>query len=129
MLMEEAFDCWAQGKNPDDYHTSFDTWWRRDIAAMVRRDRNSPSIVMWSIGNEIPMRFTRTGAGLAAEMRNMTRALDPDSGRGVTSAYPFFNDQDSAFLHQLDVPGYNYAGIGVYAKDHKRLPNRTMVKA
>merc|ERR1712190_456209 len=94
---------------------------------MLLRDRNHPSIVLWSIGNEIPVRFTKTGANLAGVMRNITRRLDPDSGRGVTSAYPFFNDQDSPFLHQLDVPGYNYAGVDVYEKDHQRLPNRTMV--
>ena len=60
-------------------------------------------------------------------MRDLIHMLDPGSGRAVTSAYPFFNDQDSPFLHNLDVPGYNYAGDGVYAKDHLRLPNRTMV--
>ena len=87
MLVEEAFDCWAQGKNPDDYHTSFDTWWRRDIAAMVRRDRNSPSIVMWSIGNEIPMRFTKQGQEFAVLLRDDVHALDvPGNGRAVTSA-------------------------------------------
>ncbi len=73
------------------------------------------------------MRFTHSGTELAGEMCNMTRTLDPDSGRGTTSGYPFFNDQDSAFLHELDVPGYNYAGQDVYAKDHQRLPDRTMV--
>ena len=59
LVMNEAFDCWAEGKNPQDYHLYFNTWWRRDLAALVLRDRNHPSVVMWSIGNEIPMRFTK----------------------------------------------------------------------
>lgn len=50
LLMEEAFDCWEWGKNSDDYHLYFDEWWQRDIASMVQRDINSPSIIMWSIG-------------------------------------------------------------------------------
>ena len=61
LVMEEAFDCWEQGKNPDDYHNYFDEWWERDLEAMVLRDRSRPSIVMWSIGNEIPMRTTAAG--------------------------------------------------------------------
>jgi len=55
MVMDEAFDCWEWGKNPDDYHVVFDDWWQRDMEAMVLRDKNHPSIIMWSIGNEIPM--------------------------------------------------------------------------
>jgi beta-galactosidase len=53
LVMGEAFDTWAFGKNDQDYHTSFSAWWQRDIAALVLRDRNHPSVVMWSIGNEV----------------------------------------------------------------------------
>ena len=60
-------------------------------------------------------------------LRDYVHALNPESGRGVTSAYPMIHEQDSPFLHNLDVAGYNYAGPGVYAEDHKRLPHRTMV--
>ena len=52
--MDEAFDCWSRGKNSDDYHLDFDAWWRRDLAAMVLRDRNHPSVIIWSIGQPRP---------------------------------------------------------------------------
>ena len=54
LVMDEAFDCWSRGKNSDDYHLDFDSWWRRDLAAMVLRDRNHPSVIMWSIGPPRP---------------------------------------------------------------------------
>jgi beta-galactosidase len=51
LVMDEAFDCWEKGKNTDDYHLYFDGWWQRDMTAMVKRDINHPSVVLWSIGN------------------------------------------------------------------------------
>jgi beta-galactosidase/beta-glucuronidase len=60
LVMNEAFDCWAEGKNPQDYHVFFDDWWRRDLATLVLRDRNHPSVVMWSIGNGEQDRHTHT---------------------------------------------------------------------
>jgi beta-galactosidase/beta-glucuronidase len=60
LVMNEAFDCWAEGKNPQDYHVFFDDWWRRDLATLVLRDRNHPSVVMWSIGNGEQDRQTHT---------------------------------------------------------------------
>ena len=77
LVMDEAFDCWSRGKNSDDYHLDFDAWWRRDLAAMVLRDRNHPSVIMWSIGNEIPIRASPLGYNLSAQLSAFVRARDP----------------------------------------------------
>ena len=66
--MHEAFDCFEDGKNTNDYHVYFDDWWQRDLATMVKRTLNHPSIVMWSIGNEIPMRDKPNGTRLYHEL-------------------------------------------------------------
>ena len=81
--MEEAFDTWSGGKNPDDYHTNFTQWWRQDISSMVLRDRNRPSILLWSIGNEIPIRHSAEGATLSAELASLVRTLDPQMATGL----------------------------------------------
>lgn len=112
MLMEEAFDCWAEGKNVDDYHLHFNDWWQRDVASMVLRDRNAPSIIMWSIGNEIPMRRSPEGIALSAQISVYIRSLDPSptgSTRAVTSAYPGVGEDNAtdAYMAPLDVAGYN----------------------
>lgn len=63
LVLDESFDMWRTGKNPMDYHLWFEDWWKRDTAAMVKRDRNHPCIYCWSIGNEIgEMLGTSNGA-------------------------------------------------------------------
>eukprot|EP01043_Picozoa_sp_COSAG02_P015342 COSAG02_NODE_652_length_18867_cov_30.656756_7_plen_170_part_00 len=112
MLMEEAFDCWAEGKNVDDYNRHFSEWWQRDVESMVLRDRNAPSIIMWSIGNEIPMRKTPAGITLSRAISDYIRSLDPSvigTKRAVTSAYPGVGEDKETddYLAPLDVAGYN----------------------
>jgi beta-galactosidase len=53
LVMDEAFDCWRVPKKPNGYNQLFDDWSERDLRAMIRRDRNHPSIILWSTGNEI----------------------------------------------------------------------------
>ncbi|MFJ9390783.1 glycoside hydrolase family 2 TIM barrel-domain containing protein [Nocardioides sp. NPDC101246] len=77
LVMDETFDMWTQGKSDDDYAFDFTGWWERDVEAMVLRDRNHPSVILYSIGNEIPETGTRFGARLGRRIAEKVRTLDP----------------------------------------------------
>jgi beta-galactosidase len=84
LVVDEAFDGWREAKLPQDYHLLFDEWWERDIQAMVRRDRNHPSIICWSTGNEVMERKKLEVVTTAHRLAEACRALD--ATRPVTSA-------------------------------------------
>ena len=71
--MDELSDMWNYGKNPYDYHLYFKDWWQRDMESMILRDRNHPSIIMWSIGNEIPERASAEGVQTAKALANFVK--------------------------------------------------------
>jgi beta-galactosidase len=132
VVIDEAFDQWEIQKNPQDYHLYFKEWWRSDIDSMVLRDRNHPSVIFWSIGNEIPERGDPPGIALAKQLVAEIKRLD--SSRPVTAAIPeFFEsggrrpwiESDLAFQY-LDVGGYNYQWQQ-YENDHERQPRRVMM--
>jgi beta-galactosidase len=131
MVIDEAFDMWKEQKNPNDYHLYFNEWWQKDIESMVLRDRNHPSVIMWSIGNEIPNRHRQEVVDVAKKIGDYIRDLDPM--RPVTSAVNDLKPDKDPYFATLDIAGYNYAAGGdhnqmtLYAKDHKRLPERIMV--
>jgi beta-galactosidase len=84
LVMDEAFDMWTESKNDDDYGRVFPDWWEADVDAMVRKDRNHPSVIMYSIGNEIPDTGTPAGASIGRAICERIRALD--STRLVTNS-------------------------------------------
>lgn len=119
LVMDEAFDMWKKRKNKFDYHVDFKEWHKKDLEAMVLRDRNHPSVFMWSIGNEIREQFDSSGIALTKELVSIIKALD--NTRPVTSALTETFPEKN-FIYQsgaLDVLGFNYKIF-----DYKELPAR-----
>jgi len=96
LVIDETFDCWRMGKNPHDYHLYFEDWWQRDTESMVKRDCNHPSVVMWSIGNEVPERKgVSDGYAWCARQADFVRGLD--GTRPVTAAvHTLFEEEIAA---------------------------------
>lgn len=131
LVIDEAFDHWLKAKNPGDYARFFPTWSDRDLTTLVRRDRNHPSVIMWSIGNEVPGRIEPDGLEAAERMRQTILALDPS--RPINAAICSWDDykhtwDDNARLafNSLDVGGYNYL-YDKYERDHEQYPQRVIV--
>lgn len=127
LVIDEAFDMWNKPKQPQDYHQYFKEWWQKDLTAMILRDRNHPSIILWSIGNEIPERVDPTGLQTRKLLKQRVRELDPT--RMVTEAIlrtPQWDDKTPAAFSDLDVAGINYVKEH-YEPDHHKFPNRVMM--
>ncbi len=103
LVMEEAFDCWEKGKGKNDYHIHFPAWHEEDLTAMVRRDYNHPSVIMWSIGNEVP---DQNNPPLAKRLAAIVHREDPT--RPVTAGCNWGSAGFNGFQEAVDVFGYNY---------------------
>tara|TARA_R110002049_G_scaffold285234_2_gene466061 strand:+ start:616 stop:3045 length:2430 start_codon:yes stop_codon:yes gene_type:complete len=108
IVQVEAFDSWKKKKAKYDYHLYWDEWYKKDLEDFVKRDRNFPSVMMWSIGNEIREQFDSTGVAITKELVSIVKSLDKT--RPVTCALTE-NIPEKNFIYQsgaLDVLGFNY---------------------
>lgn len=126
LVMDEAFDAWAKKKAKQDYHLFWEEWHKTDLEDFIRRDRNHPSIIMWSIGNEIREQFDSSGTHITRELVDIVKSLD--TTRPVTCALTE-NIPEKNFIYQsgaLDVLGFNYKQIA-YPSFHEVYPGEAMI--
>jgi beta-galactosidase len=130
LVMDEAFDVWFKEKTPLDFHLIFADWHEQDLRAFVRRDRNHPSVIMWSVGNEVSEQFDGSGgAAVAARLIDIVHDEDPTrpAGASMNWAKPHM-----PFPAALDYLALNYQGIGVrkeapqYLPYHNKFPDKTV---
>ena len=132
LVIDEAFDMWQTEKNPSDYHLYFNDWWQRDIESIILRDRNHPSVIVWSIGNEIPGMDTPEVVKTAQMLADFVRKNDQT--RPVIAAVNNLNPAKDPYFGTLDIAGYNYGSGGdhlkdnIFKTDHRRVPSRIMIQ-
>jgi len=125
LVMDEAFDEWKKGKTEYGYHKYFEEWADKDLKSMIYRDRNHPSIIMWSVGNEIPEQSSPEGVKILRKLVKLVHEEDPT--RPVTSACNNIKAaNETGFADLLDVVGYNYQER-FYEEDHKNYPDRKII--
>lgn len=130
LVIDEAFDEWKTGKVENGYHKYFDDWAEKDLKSMIKRDRNHPSIIMWSIGNEIHEQKEEKGAEVARFLTEICH--DKDSTRPVTAGFNHGKDAiDNGLTREVDIIGWNYMGdtseihdkVDFYKKYHQNYPD------
>jgi beta-galactosidase len=133
VVIDEIFDMWETPKKEQDYHLYFREWWQKDVESWIKRDRNHPSVIIWSIGNEIRETFDTSGLRIARNLTGEIRRFDKT--RSITEAFNDFAwmrgqkskwDEIPEHMGLLDIVGYNYA-FKRYEEDHIKYPDRVMI--
>lgn len=111
LVIDEIFDCWKQGKTPLDFHLIFPDWYEADTRAFIRRDKNHPSVMAWSFGNEVGEQYTGTaGADMAKTLNAIVKDEDPTR---PTMASMNYAKPDMPFPETMDLISLNYQGEGI----------------
>jgi beta-galactosidase len=123
LVLDEMFDTWGQTKTPNDYGGGnlFNMWYEQDARTLVRRDRNHPSVVMWSIGNEIAEQSQGANSANAKALASIVHSEDPT--RPVTAACNGAEAASNGFSTLLDSMGFNYKPDN-YIPFHQRFPQQ-----
>lgn len=126
LVMNENFDTWEYAKNPYDYHLYYNDWWKKDLSAMIKRDRNHPSVVLYSVGNEIRDNLNdEAGFKKYKQQQDLVHKLDPT--RLVTMALFRPNVSgvyNNGFADRMDIVGQNYRPkelLAAHAQNPKRI--------
>jgi beta-galactosidase len=125
IVMDEAFDCWEWGKVKYDYHLYFKEWHKRDLEDQVLRDRNHPSVFIWSIGNEIPQQGDTSALRIAPDLAAIVHSLDETRPLTAANDRP---DTTNKIIKSgaIDLVGYNYHEFN-YAGFHDRYPGKKFI--
>jgi beta-galactosidase len=131
LVMDESFDVWVRQKTPLDFHLIFPDWHEQDLRAHLRRDRNHPSVILWSIGNEVGEQYTGAdGAAMAKNLRDIVHEENPT--RPTTTAMNWAQ-ATNLLPATVDIIGLNYQGAGVrkapgrYPEFHEKFPDKLII--
>jgi len=141
LVMNEVFDEWEVQKKPMTfrekgnkiripvtyYYDQFKEWSDKDLTDFVRRDRNHPSIFMWSIGNEIDQMHEESGIEIAKRLSEIVHQLDSRPVTCGVNGYGWGKWPHEPAVAEIDIPGYNYAWGENYDQEHQNFPNRIMI--